>query len=200
LDALIAKFQNAVQNNSGGQNQRAFNDVFMQQVEAAEARINQIVGQRSQLIDLENLKVQMGLQTQRTAQQEIEKHFAETQPLIQQHIDQIEALARAYSGALTPEMQAYFDALRARIAGVTLESQGTNASFIGLKNSIDQILTSNIVGFVDSNCTIVRQARDRQGRRHGLLRVHRPRAPEDDRQYPSDGGDAHHRSPDPRCR
>lgn len=150
LEALIAKFQNSVQNNSGGQNQRAYNAVFTDQVEAAEGRLNQLAAQRNQLIELENLKVQMGLQTRRQAQQNIMQHYAQTRTAILQHITQIETLARAYAGTLTPEMQAYFDALRARIEGVKLEAQGVDASFTSLRESVNQLLTSNIVGFVDS--------------------------------------------------
>lgn len=150
LDALIAKFQNVIQNNSGGQNQRAYNDVFTGQIEAAEGRLNQLMGQRNQLIDLENMKVEMGLQTRRQAQENIMRHYANTRPLMLQHIAQIEAIARAYTGTLTPEMQAYFDALRAKIAGAKLEAEGFDATFTQMKSSIDQLLTSNVIGFIDA--------------------------------------------------
>lgn len=149
LDALIAKFQNVIQNNSGGQNQRAFDKVFTGQIEEAEARLNSVISQRNQLIDLENTKVELGLQTRDEAQRKIMDHYAQTRGLILQHIDQIEAMARAYSGTLTPEMQAYFDALRARISGVKLEAEGVDASFNSLRGSINNLLTSNIVGFID---------------------------------------------------
>jgi hypothetical protein len=149
LEALIAKFENALQNNSGGQNTRAYNEVFTAQVEAAEGRLNQLITQRNQLIELENLKVEMGLQTRRQAQQNIMAHYAATRPLILQHIDQIEALAAAYAGQLTPQMKAYFDALRARVAATKIEAAGIDATFTQMKSSIDQLLTSNIVGFID---------------------------------------------------
>jgi hypothetical protein len=150
LEALIAKFENAIQNNSGGQNTRAYNEVFTGQVEAAESRLNQVLGQRNQLIELENMKVEMGLQTRREAQENIMSHYRQTQGVILQHINQIEAMARAYSGTLTPEMQLYFDSLRARIAGVKIEAQGVDASFNSLRTSVNQLLTTNVVGFIDS--------------------------------------------------
>ena len=150
LLALISKFEHALQYNSGGQNQRAFDSVFKDQVEAGESKLNEIIGQRNQLIELENLKVEMVLQSRRQAQQNIMAQYAATRPMIEQHIAQIEAMARAYTGTLTPEMQQYFDALRARMAGVKIEAQGVDASFTSLRGSVNSLLTSNIVGFIDS--------------------------------------------------
>ena len=148
LEAFIAKMQNVSQQNMGGTNQGEKSALVMGDIEKQQAILNQIVSQRNAMIDLENTKVQLGLETQKKAQENINQLYANSKPLILQHIEAIRTMAAAYNGTLTPEMQQYFDALEANLKGTELEAQGVDARFTELKSSIDQLLTSNIVDFI----------------------------------------------------
>lgn len=149
LDAFISKMGTALQNNSGGQNQRQLQTLTTDAIEKAEGRLNEIIGQRNQLVDQENALVQLGLLGRRQAQDNIARHYADTEGLIRKHIEQVRTLAKAFGGELTPEMETYFAALEARLGGAEIQAGYVDARFTEMKNGFDQIITSGIVGFID---------------------------------------------------
>lgn len=149
MDAFIAKMQAAIQNNSGGQNARAKNDIAEAAVDEQMSALNKLVAQRNALVEHENNLVQAGLESYTDAQKKIQGFYNDTNGLIKDQIALILRLADSWKTG-TPEQQRAFAALSANLATVGQEAQGTDASFVSLKNSVTQILTTNIVGFIDS--------------------------------------------------
>lgn len=150
LDALIASFRTAIQNNSGGQNAREYQGLATKEIEAGESRLNQIIAHRNELVEHENLLVELGLQNRSQAQRKIETHYASTAGLIRQQIAEVRRLAAAYGQNLTPEMEQYFKALEARLQGVELQTSYVDGRFQQLKQGFDQIISGNIVSFIES--------------------------------------------------
>lgn len=149
LDAFLAKMQGALQNNTGGQNARAMNERTTDAISNAEGMLNDLISRRTQLVEHENLLVEMGLKGRRESQRDIEGHYQRTAVLIRTQIQNIRALAAEFGTSLTPEMQAYFDSLETRLEAADLQADFLNADFVQLKQGVDQLLTSNIVGFID---------------------------------------------------
>jgi uncharacterized phage infection (PIP) family protein YhgE len=98
LDAFIAKMRALAQNNSGGQNVRAKNDVAMGFIDQAQGSLNKLVTDRNALIEHENQLVQAGLETYSDAQKKIQGFYNETNGLIQQQIDQVSEARRGVQG------------------------------------------------------------------------------------------------------
>lgn len=150
LDTFIATMRTALQNNSGGQNQRESQGRRTGAIEKSESALNLIISQRAELVERENMLVALGLQTRSQAQTNIEAQYNRTAILIRKQIADIRALAASFGGNLTPEMQLYFDSLEARLQGADLQANFVNARFTEMKGSIDQLLTTNIIGFIDA--------------------------------------------------
>lgn len=150
LDAFIAKMQTALQNNSGGQNVRAMQTRTIQAIETAEQGLNSIIERRNALVQHENALVELGLQTRAQAMKNVEGHYNNTATLIRDHIQKIRTLAAAYGTEVTPEMELYFKTLEARLEAADVEATHVDMRFNQLKTSIDQLLTSNIIGFIDA--------------------------------------------------
>jgi hypothetical protein len=149
LDAFIAKMRALAQNNSGGQNVRAKNDVAMGFIDQAQGSLNKLVTDRNALIEHENQLVQAGLETYSDAQKKIQGFYNETNGLIQQQIDQVLKLAEAFKDG-TPEQQLFYKSLVANLQNVQQEAKGTDASFVNLKSKVTDLLSTNIVQFIDS--------------------------------------------------
>lgn len=149
LDAFIAKMRATVQNNSGGQNVRAKNDVAQAAIDAQVTSLNKLVADRNALVEHENNLVAAGLESYGDAQKKIQGFYNATNGLIKDQIALILRLAASWKTG-TPEQQRAFAALAANLQNVGLEAQGTNASFVNLKQHVDEILTTNIVQFIDS--------------------------------------------------
>lgn len=150
LEAFIAKMQTALQNNSGGQNVRAMRDRRTGAIDTAEDGLNSIIDRRNQLIEHENLLVQMGLKSRNEAQRTIEGHYLRTSELIRAQIQNVRALAAAFANDADPAMRLYYENLMARLEAADLQADFVDARFTEMKSSIDNLLTSNIVGFIDS--------------------------------------------------
>lgn len=148
LDAFIAKMQATVQNNSGGQNVRAKDDAARGFIDAATGDLNKLVGDRNALIEHENNLVQAGLEAYSVAQKKIQGFYNETNGLIQEQIDQVLKLAEVFKNG-TPQQQLFYKSLVANLQNVQQEALGTDASFVNLKQRVDQLLTSSIVGFIN---------------------------------------------------
>lgn len=149
LDAFIAKMRATAQNNSGGQNVRAKNDVAMGFIDQAQGSLNKLIGDRNALIEHENNLVQAGLETYSDAQKKIQGFYNDTNGLIQEQVKHVLALAEAFKNG-TPEQQLFYKALVANLQNVQQEAQGTDASFVNLKSRVTEILSTNIVQFIDS--------------------------------------------------
>jgi hypothetical protein len=149
LDAFIAKMQTALQNNSGGQNVRASRERRTEAIDTAQSGLNEIIARRNQLIEHENLLVQLGLQSRRQAQTNIEGHYNRTSALIRAQIENIRRLAAVFRNDADPAMRLYFDNLIAQLQAVDLQADYVDARFTEMKSSIDQLVTSNIVEFID---------------------------------------------------
>jgi hypothetical protein len=149
LDAFLAKMRALAQNNSGGQNVRAKNDVAMGFIDQAQGSLNKLVTDRNALIEHENQLVQAGLETYSDAQKKIQGFYNETNGLIQQQIDQVLKLADAFKDG-TPEQQLFYKSLVANLQNVQQEAKGTDASFVNLKSKVTDLLSTNIVQFIDS--------------------------------------------------
>jgi len=150
LDAFIAKMQTALQNNSGGQNVRAKNDVVQGAVSQAQGTLNKIIEERNSLIETENTLVSLGLQSYSEAQKRIQGFYSETSGMIEDQIKLILRLADSMRTSADPQVRLQYQALAAQLANVGHEASGANTSFVNLKQRVDQLLTSNIVGFIDS--------------------------------------------------
>lgn len=149
LDAFIAKMRAAMQNNSGGQNVRAKSENVQSAVDAQMSSLNKLVADRNALVEHENNLVQAGLESYTDAQKKIQGFYNDTNGLIRDQIDLILRLASSWKTG-TPEQQRAFAALSANLQNVGLEAQGTDASFINLKQHVTEILSTNIVQFIDS--------------------------------------------------
>jgi hypothetical protein len=150
LDAFIAKMQTALQNNSGGQNIRASRERRTEAIDKAQSGLNEIISRRNQLIEHENLLVQLGLQSRREAQANIEGHYNRTSGLIRAQIENIRRLAAVFRSDADPAMRLYFDNLIAQLEAVDLQANYVDSRFTELKSSVDQLITSNIVSFVET--------------------------------------------------
>lgn len=150
LSKLIAGFQTAAQNNSGGQNTRAKQDVAKTAIDAGEQKLNDIISARNTLIQTENTLVEMGLQSRKQAEQNIAAAFGDSKKAILDQIDAIRRLAAAYGTNLTPEMALYFKNLEANLKLAAVQTDYTSQSFTNLRAHINELLTSQIVGFIDS--------------------------------------------------
>jgi hypothetical protein len=148
LDAFIAKMAATVQNNSGGQNVRAKNDVARGFIDSAMGDLNKLVSDRNALVEHENNLVQAGLEAYSTAQKKIQGFYSETNGLIQEQINQVLKLAEVFKNG-TPQQQLFYKSLVANLQNVQQEALGTDASFVNLKQRVDQLLTSSIVGFIN---------------------------------------------------
>lgn len=149
LDAFIAKMQTALQNNSGGQNVRESRERRTDAIDKAQSGLNEIIARRNQLIEHENLLVQMGLQSRRQAQANIEGHYNRTSGMIRAQIENIRRLAAVFRNDADPAMRLYFDNLIAQLEAVDLQANYVDSRFTEMKSSIDQLVTSNIVEFID---------------------------------------------------
>lgn len=149
LEAFIAKMQATVQNNSGGQNVALKNDITKTAISGQDGQLNNIISQRTALIQRENTMVELGLQTRRQAQQNIMGFYQQTAPLVEQHIAQIRRMADAFKNSADPAMQLYYQSLMAHLDEVSVQAQGVDQRFVEMKNGVDQLLTTNIVGFID---------------------------------------------------
>jgi hypothetical protein len=149
MTAFIAKMRATLQNNSGGQNVRAKNDVAQAAVDAQTASLNKLVADRNALVEHENQLVQAGLETYSDAQKKIQGFYNETNGLIKDQIALILRLADSWKTG-TPEQQRAFAALSANLANVSMEAQGTDASFVNLKAHVTDILSTNIVQSIDT--------------------------------------------------
>lgn len=149
LLALIQKFQTAVQNNSGGQNARQAGSVARDSIDTQEQNLNNILSARNDLIQTEMALVEMGLQTRKAAEANIQGVFADSKQGLLDQIAAIRKMAAAYSGELTPAMAAYFQALEGRLKLASVQVDYTSESFNNLRGQINEILTSSIVGFID---------------------------------------------------
>ncbi len=150
LEAFIAKMRTAVQNNAGGQNVRESRDRRMAAVTEAEQGLNELISRRSALIENENLLVSLGLQTRAQAQTNIEGHYNRTSELIKAQIANVRALAGAFANDADPAMRLYFETLMAQLESAELQTQFLDANFVEMKNGIDQLLTTNIIGWIDA--------------------------------------------------
>ncbi len=150
LLALISKFETAVQNNSGGQNARATSSNARDSIDAQEQNLNNILSARNDLIEVEQTLVALGLQTRKAAEANIQAEFANSRQGILDQIDAIRKMRDAYKGELTPAMSAYFAALEGRLKIAATQVDYTSESFTNLRSQMNEILTSNIVGFIDS--------------------------------------------------
>lgn len=150
LEAFIAKMQTAIQNNSGGQNVRESRERRMSAVADAESGLNELISRRNALIENENLLVSLGLQTRAQAQANIEGHYNRTSDLIKAQINNVRALAAAFANDADPAMRLYFETLMAQLESAELQTQFLDANFVEMKNGIDQLLTTNIIGWIDA--------------------------------------------------
>jgi hypothetical protein len=148
LDAFISKMSTAVQKNAGG-NVGLKGDTAHNAIDSAMGDLNKLVSDRNSLVEHENQLVQAGLETYTDAQKKIQGFYSQTNGLIQQQIDQVLKLAETFKNG-TPQQQLFYQALVANLQNVQQEAQGTNASFVNLKGRITEILSSNIVTFIDS--------------------------------------------------
>jgi hypothetical protein len=149
LEAFIAKMQTTIQNNSGGQNVALKNDTTKAAISQQEAPLNNIISQRTALIQRENTMVELGLQTRSQAQKNIMGFYQQTAPLVEQHIAQIRRMADAFKNSADPAMQLYYQSLMAHLDEVSLQAQGVDQRFVEMKNGVDQLLTTNIIGFIN---------------------------------------------------
>jgi hypothetical protein len=149
LDAFLSKMQTVAQKNSGGTNTALTSETSQNAVDAQMTALNKLVSERNALVEHENNLVQAGLESYSTAQTKIQGFYNATNQLIRDQIALILRLASSWATG-TPEQQRAFAALSANLATVGQEAQGTNASFVNLRQHINEILTTDIVGFIDS--------------------------------------------------
>lgn len=147
--AFIDKMRTAAQQNSGGNNQALANATTTAAIEAAQAPLNKLVAERNALVEHENNLVAAGLETYSDAQKKIQGFYNSTNDLIKDQIQHVLNLAAAFKDG-TPEQQRFYQALVANLQNVQLEAQGTDASFVNLKSKITDLLSSQIVGFINS--------------------------------------------------
>ncbi len=150
LDAFIAQMQATIQKNSGGQNIALKNETGKSLVAGEEQKLNTILSQRSALIQTQNTMVQLGLTTQRDAQRKIMDFYKQTEPLVRAQTGEIRKLADQWKNSADPAMQLYYQALMAHLNEVDLQAQGVDQRFVEMKTGIDQLLTTNIVGFIET--------------------------------------------------
>lgn len=149
LEAFIAKMQSTIQNNSGGQNVAAKREVRQKAIGGLDSQLSGVISQRSALIQRENTLVSLGLQTQRQAQENIIGYYKQTAPLVDKYIQQIRTMASAFKDDADPAMQLYYQSLMAHLDEVGLQAQGVDARFAEMKQGVDQLLTTNIIGFIN---------------------------------------------------
>jgi hypothetical protein len=148
LEAFIAKMRALMQTNALG-NAGLKASTTKSFIDAGQTDLNKMVQERTALIDRENVLVATGVETYAAAQKKIQGFYKDTNKAIQDQINHILALAEAFKNG-TPEQQRYYKALAAGLATVSQESEGSSQSFINLKAKITDILTTNIVGFINS--------------------------------------------------
>jgi hypothetical protein len=149
LDAFLSKMATVAQKNSGGTNTALTSATSQAAVDTQQTALNKLVADRNALVEHENNLVQAGLESYTDAQKKIQGFYNETNQLIKDQIDLILKLAASWETG-TPDQQRAFAALKANLANVSLEAQGTNASFVALKSHVTDILTQNIVQGIDS--------------------------------------------------
>lgn len=147
LDAFLSKMATVAQKNSGGTNTALKSDTSQTAVDTQMTALNKLVADRNALVEHENNLVQAGLESYTDAQKKIQKFYNDTNGLINEQIALILKLASSWKTG-TPEQQRAFAALSANLANVSLEAQGTDASFVNLKQHVTELLTQNIVGFI----------------------------------------------------
>lgn len=149
MQALLAKFATQAQNNSGSQNVQAKQDNIKENIAPQEQQLNNILSARNDLVQNENALVALGVQTRQQAEQNIQAAYANSRKAILDQIAAIRAMAATYGTNLTPAMQTYFQALEARLKLAGTQVDYTSESFNNLRSHMNDILTSNIVGFID---------------------------------------------------
>lgn len=114
-----------------------------------EAKLNQIISERNNLIAANNTLVELGLKTQADAQRDTAAAFANSQPMIQAQVAVIQQtldLMREL-GVVQPQV---YDAWIAKLQAVTAQSTYTNENVLKLNNLVQNQLLQGGMNMFDS--------------------------------------------------
>jgi hypothetical protein len=116
---------------------------------AEEAKLNQIIAERNNLISANNTLVELGLKTQADAQRDTAAAFATSQPMIAEQVRVIQQtldLMRQL-GVIQPQV---YDAWIAKLQAVTAQSTYTNENVLKLNNLVQNQLLQGGMNMFDS--------------------------------------------------
>jgi uncharacterized protein YoxC len=116
---------------------------------AEEAKLNQIIAERNNLISANNTLVELGLKTQADAQRDTAAAFANSQPMIAEQVRVIQQtldLMREL-GVVQPQV---YDAWIAKLQAVTAQSTYTNENVLKLNNLVQNQLLQGGMNMFDS--------------------------------------------------
>ena len=150
LQAFIGKMQTVSRQNAVGQGNEVVSESANAQYSAQQQRLNQIVSARNSLVQTNNELVEMGAMSQRDAQLAAQQAYNDTQPLIDAQIASMRTLLATMTALTDAGGKPLFDpvqiqAMQAQLGLVGQQAQYTDARFMAMKNSIDQVITGNAV-------------------------------------------------------
>lgn len=143
--AFIARLE-GIKNSATGDNTADQKAEATKRLGAEEAKLNTIIGQRNALVESYNTLAQLGLITDKQARQQSADAFNAAKEAILAQSQVVRDTLEAGKASFDPQV---YDAMIAKLQAVGAQAEYLDPRFAQLKQSIDGIITDNIVNGID---------------------------------------------------